>query len=240
MKQLSKNARWGWMLAIMGIGVTAWADTTNTAIIPTPRDAKWMARHEGFLAEAKQIDPDIVFLGDSITDGWRTTGKSIWEERITPLNAANFGIDGDRTQHVLWRIDHGEFDKVKPKVIVLMIGTNNTPKGRNSVPETIEGVSEVVHRLRTKLPRTKILLLGIFPRGQKGEPVRDQLKEINQAISKLDDGKSVKYLDIGNKFLQEDGTLPTDIMPDLLHPNQKGYEIWAGAIEGTLKGMLKE
>jgi lysophospholipase L1-like esterase len=237
MRRITKSAWWGLLMAMV-VTCSAWADTTNTAVIPASRDEKWMARHEGFLAEVQQIDPDVVFLGDSITDGWRSTGKSVWEEHIAPLNAANFGIDGDRTQHVLWRIDHGEFDKVKPKVIVLMIGTNNTPKGRNSVPETIEGVSEVVHRLRTKLPKTKILLLGIFPRGQKGEPIRDQLKEINHAISKLDDGKSVRFLDIADKFLEADGTLSTDIMPDLLHPNKKGYWIWADAIEETLKGML--
>ena len=240
MKELFFSVRFGLMTVFAGTCGSLNAETTNTAIIPAARDDKWMARHEGFLAEAKEIDPQVVFVGDSITDGWRTDGRSVWEERIAPLNAANFGIDGDRTQHVLWRIEHGEFDKVKPKVIVLMIGTNNTPKGRNTAQEVIEGVIEVVQRLRRKLPGTKILLLGIFPRGQKGEPIRDELKEINGAISKLDDGKAVKYLDIGSKFLEKDGTLPTDIMPDLLHPNKKGYEIWADAIEETLKRMLKE
>jgi lysophospholipase L1-like esterase len=217
----------------------ATAETTNTAIIPVQRDEKWIARHEAFLAEAKQRNPEVVFLGDSITDGWRTEGKPVWDERFAPLKAANFGIDGDRTQHVLWRIEHGEFDHIKPKVIVLMIGTNNTPKGRNTAPEAIEGVTAVVQSLRRKLPATRILLLGIFPRSHKGDAVRDQLRQINNAISKLDDDKWVKFLDIGSKFLEPDGKLSEDIMPDPLHPNLKGYRIWADAIQEPLAAMLK-
>ena len=212
---------------------------TNTAIIPEPRDDKWVARHEGFVKEAADSNPDVVFLGDSITDGWRSGGKKVWDENFAPLHALNLGISGDRTQHVLWRIDHGEFDHVKPKVIVLMIGTNNTGKGRNSTAETIEGVTAVVKSLRSKVPGAKILLLGIFPRGEKDTPIRGELKEINAAIAKLDDGKKVVYLDIGQKFLETDGTLSKEIMPDLLHPNKKGYRIWAEAIKPQLTSMLK-
>jgi lysophospholipase L1-like esterase len=224
---------------LAGAAYTAIAQSTNTAIQPAPREANWIARHEGFLVEAQQTDPDVVFLGDSITDGWRTIGKVVWEERFAPLKAANFGIDGDRTQHVLWRIQHGEFDRIRPKAVVLMIGTNNTPKGRNTTPEVIEGVTAVVQSLRAKLPGAKILLLAIFPRGQKDEPIREQLREINTAIAKLDDGKSVKFLDINSRFLEADGTLSKDIMPDLLHPNKKGYQIWADAIRGPLAKLLK-
>jgi lysophospholipase L1-like esterase len=216
-----------------------YAQSTNTAIIPEPRDDKWVARHEGFVKEAESTAADVVFLGDSITDGWRSGGKKVWDENIAPLHAVNLGISGDRTQHVLWRIDHGELDHVKPKVIVLMIGTNNTGKGRNSTPETIEGVTAVVKSLRSKEPGAKILLLGIFPRGEKDTPIRGELKEINAAISKLDDGKKVIYLDIGQKFLEPDGTLSKEIMPDLLHPNKKGYRIWADAIMPQLTSMLK-
>ena len=217
---------------------TAYAQT-NTAIQPEARDARWIARHESFIAEAKQNQPAVVFLGDSITDAWRTDGKAIWDDQFAPLNAANFGIDGDRTQHVLWRMQHGAFDGFKPKVIVLMIGTNNTPKGRNTTPEVIAGVTAVVKGLRAILPETKILLLAIFPRGQKGEPVREQLQTINAAIAKLDDGKWVKFVDINSKLLAPDGTLSEKIMPDLLHPNVNGYQIWADAIRAPLKAMLK-
>jgi lysophospholipase L1-like esterase len=220
-------------------GWFAAAQTTNTAIQPVPREPAWIKRHEGFIAAAKQNPPEVIFLGDSITDAWRTDGKAIWEERFAPLKAANFGIDGDRTQHVLWRVQHGAFDGLKPKVIVLMIGTNNTPRGRNTTPEVIVGVTTVVNELRAKLPATKILLLGIFPRGQKGEAVREQLKEINAALAKLDDGHWVKFLDIGPKFLMPDGALSTEVMPDLLHLSQEGYRIWADAIRSPLAGMMK-
>jgi lysophospholipase L1-like esterase len=217
----------------------------NTAIIPAPRDEKWVARHEGFVQEARQGGIDILFLGDSITDGWRNTGSNVWNKFYAPRHAANFGINGDRTQHVLWRMDHGELDGIKPKVVVLMIGTNNTGKEkdtgkiRNTVPETIAGVQAVVKELRAKLPASKILLLAIFPRSTLDDPQRAQVALINTVIAKLDDGKMVKYLDIGPKFLEADGTLPKSIMPDLLHPNERGYQIWAEAMEPTLDEMLK-
>ena len=218
----------------------------NSAIVPVTRSnpTNWVARHEGFVEIAKKGNVELLFLGDSITDGWRGRGKAVWDQFYAPRQAANFGIGGDRTQHVLWRIEHGELDGIKPKAIVLMIGTNNTGKEsdgkpRNTTPEIIEGVTAIVKTLRTKLPGSKILLLAIFPRGGKDAPQRAQIAEINSAIAKLDDGRQVKYLDIGTKFLEPDGTLPKGIMPDLLHPNEKGYQIWADAIEPTLTGMLK-
>lgn len=217
----------------------------NTAIVPVPRDAGWIRRHEGFVQEAKQGGMDIVFLGDSITDFWRNKGSNVWNQYYAPRHAANFGISGDRTQHVLWRMDHGELDGIKPKVIVLMIGTNNTGKEndhktpRNTVLETIEGVQAVVKELRAKLPDSKILLLAIFPRGTLDDPQRAQVALINTVIAKLDDGEMVRYLDLDPKFLEADGTLSRKIMPDLLHPNERGYQIWAEAMEPTLAGMLK-
>jgi lysophospholipase L1-like esterase len=217
----------------------------NTAIQPVPRDPAWLQRHEGFVAIAKKGGVDVLFLGDSITDFWRNRGKAVWDANFASLKAANFGISADRTQHVLWRMEHGELDGLKPKVVVLMIGTNNTGKERdgvtprNQTPEVIEGVTAVVKGLRAKLPETKILLLAIFPRGQRGDPVREQLKEINAAIARLDDGKFVRFLDINPKFLEPDGALSTEIMPDLLHPSAKGYQIWADAIKEPLAELLK-
>lgn len=216
----------------------------NSAITPAPRDANWVKRHEGFVAEAEKGGVDLLFLGDSITDGWRSKGKTVWDKNYAPRHALNLGIGGDRTQHVLWRMENGELNNLKPKVVVLMIGTNNTGKEkegkpRNTTPEIIEGVTAVVKGLRTKLPDTKILLLAVFPRGEKGTPIRDQLKEINASLAKLDDGKMITYLDIGPKFLETDGTLSKDIMPDLLHPNEKGYQIWADAMNPTLDRLMK-
>jgi lysophospholipase L1-like esterase len=217
----------------------------NTATNPVPLDARWVARHEGFVAQAKQGGIDILFMGDSITDFWRNRGSNVWNQYYAPRHAANFGISGDRTQHVLWRMDNGELDGIKPKVVVLMIGTNNTGKERdnktprNTVPEIIEGVQAVVGDLRARLPESKILLLAIFPRGTLDDPQRAQVALVNTVIAKLDDGKMVQYLDIDSKFLEADGTLPRSIMPDLLHPNAHGYQIWADAMNPTLDEMLK-
>lgn len=218
----------------------------NTATIPAPRDEKWVKRHEGFVEEAraKKDRVDLLFLGDSITDGWRGRGMAVWDKFFAPRNALNLGIGGDRTQHVLWRLQNGEVDGLKPKVTVLLIGINNTPNEkdgvpRNTAPEIIEGVTTVVKEIRTRLPKTKVLLLAVFPYKQKGDPMRDKVAEINQGISKLGKKRRVTFLDINRKFLEPDGTLSTEIMPDLLHPNEKGYQIWAEAMEPTLKKLMK-
>jgi len=204
--------------------------------MPVPRDTNWVKRHEGFVARAKQGNVDILFMGDSITDGWR--GQKLWKEKYEPMKAVDFGIGGDKTEHVLWRMKNGELEGIKPKVIVLMIGTNNS--GRNSAPEIVEGITAIVNDFRKRLPKSKILLLGVFPRAEKADnPIRQKLKDINTQIAKLADGKTVKYLDIGDKFLDAEGTLPRDIMPDFLHPNAKGYQIWADAMDPTLQAMLK-
>lgn len=230
---------------------TAASALANTAIKPEPRDANWVKRHEGFVEIARKGGVDLLFLGDSITDFWRrpephTGGKKIWDATYANQRAANFGISGDRTQHVLWRLQHGELDGISPKAVVLMIGTNNTgferdtTTPRNTPAEAAEGVAAIVRTLRTKLPQTKILLLAVFPRGEKPDhPQRLQVAELNRLIAPLADGKNIRFLDIGQKFLNADGTMPKDIMPDFLHPGEKGYEIWAAAIKQPLAEMLK-
>ncbi|HZI33251.1 MAG TPA: platelet-activating factor acetylhydrolase IB subunit [Candidatus Binatia bacterium] len=234
------------VLAFGGLLAPASGFSQNTATNPVPRAGKWMARHEGFVQQAKRGDINLLFLGDSITDHWRDRGSNVWNEYYAPLHAANFGISADRIQHVLWRIEHGELDGIDPKVIVLMIGTNNTGKERdhktirNTPPEVIEGVTAIVHELRTKLPESKILLLAIFPRDKPDSPFRGQIKEINAGIAPLGDDKMVTYLDIGPKFLEPDGTLiPGAMLPDMLHPTAKGYAIWAKAMKPTLDAMMK-
>jgi len=230
---------------VFTIGADTNAPAINTATNPVPLGAGWIKRHEGFVAQAKQGGIDILFMGDSITDFWRNRGSNVWNQYYAPRRAANFGISGDRTQHVLWRMDNGELDGIKPKVVVLMIGTNNTGKERdnktprNTVPEAIAGVQAVVADIRARLPDSKILLLAIFPRGTLDDPQRAQVALINTVIAKLDDGKMVHYLDIDPNFLESDGTLPRGIMPDLLHPNAHGYQIWADAMNPTLDEMLK-
>src|SRR5947207_538308 len=132
---------------------------------PAPRDANWTKRHEGFVEIAKKGGVDFLLLGDSITDGWRGKGKGVYAEHFEPLKAANFGIGGDRTQHVLWRLQNGELDGIKPKLAVLMIGTNNL--GGNSDEEIVDGIKAIIKELHGKSPSTKLLLLGIFPRAMQ-------------------------------------------------------------------------
>jgi lysophospholipase L1-like esterase len=229
------------IVPLLLLAATAFA---NTAIEPVPRDEKWVARHEGFVAEAQKGGIDLLFVGDSITDGWRTRGKEVWDREFAPLKAANFGIGGDRTEHVLWRLRNGEAEGYKPKLVVLMIGTNNTgferdkTTPRNTPPEIVEGVTTIVKDLRSDFPDAKILLLAIFPRGEKDSLQRGQVAEVNKQIAKLHDGSHVHYLDIGAKFLDAAGNIPADIMPDLLHPYEKGYGIWADAIREPVKRLM--
>jgi len=211
---------------------------------PAPRmdkegkpDAKWIGRHEGFVEIAKKGGVDFLLMGDSITDGWRGGGKKVYAASFDELKPANFGIGGDRTQHVLWRLENGEIDGIKPKVTVLMIGTNNVRA--NTVDEIAAGITAIVKTLQSKLPETKILLLGVFPRSKDPDATRERLAAINKKIARLDDGKTVKFLDFGVKFLEDDGTISREIMPDYLHLTRKGYRIWADAMEPTLWEMLE-
>jgi len=234
------------LAALLAVQSAVAADT-NTALIPVPRDfpTNWMSRHLENVAVAKRGGVDILFLGDSITDGWHwdTGGRRIWEKTFAPRHAANFGIGYDRIQNVLWRVENGELDGIDPKVIVLLIGTNNSGneddgKPRNTTPEIVAGISNLVRRIEFHLPNAKIILFGIFPRGEKNDPIREQVKAVNAGISKLADGK-IKFMDIGDKFLTADGTLPRALFPDLLHPNEKGYQIWADEIVPAVDKMVK-
>jgi lysophospholipase L1-like esterase len=193
--------------------------------------------HESFVERAKKGDVDVLFLGDSITQGWGGA-KEVWEIAFGKLKPANFGIGGDRTEHIMWRITEGkELEGIQPKVVVLMIGTNNM--GSNSAEQIAEGVTAIVKELNHQRPHTKILLLGIFPRSAKAtDAVREKIKDCNQRIAKLDDGKLVHYLDIGGKFLETDGSLSKEVMPDYLHLSKKGYQIWADAIKEELGKLL--
>ncbi|MDB6004550.1 MAG: hypothetical protein JWR15_1537 [Prosthecobacter sp.] len=200
----------------------------------------FIASHEKFVSIAKEGKSQLVFLGDSITAGWAGNGKDVWAKSFGPYTPANFGIGGDRTQHVLWRIQNGELDGgIKPKAIVLMIGTNNS--GSDSAEGIAKGVTAIVKTIREKQPQAKILLLAVFPRGEKASPNpgRDKLKQVNDIISKLDDGKNVFFLDIAGKFLQPDGSLTKEIMPDFLHLSPAGYQIWADAISPKLAELMK-
>jgi len=185
----------------------------------------------------RQQPMDLLFIGDSITEAW-SRAPQVWREHYAPLSAANFGIAGDRTEHVLWRIDHGELDGIHPKVVVLMIGTNNV--ARHSAQQIASGITKIVQQIHTRLPESKLLLLGVFPRGAKATSAdRAKLAEVNKLIAPLADGKQTRYLEIWKEFLADDGSIPEEIMPDALHPSPKGYQIWADTMQPVLDELLK-
>jgi beta-glucosidase len=234
-----------------------WAQSTQPASRPAPRprtaaDAitpttrpnsarQWMQRHEGFLKQiAENPKPDLVFIGDSITDFWPRRGKESWDKLTAKYSVLNLGISGDRTELVLWRLTNGEIDGISPKAVVIMIGTNNIGHHDDEKPEwAAAGVTKVVQTVREKLPQSKILLLGIFPRETKVHPRREKVARVNQLISKLDDGRHVFFLDISGKFLGPDGELSADIMPDKLHPATQGYNIWYDSMHAKLEELMR-
>ncbi|MEO8307539.1 MAG: GDSL-type esterase/lipase family protein [Pseudomonadota bacterium] len=212
----------------------------NSAVLPSLAPG-FVAKHQANLAVAKQGDAELLFMGDSITDFWRNSegnyaGKAVMDKHFGQWKIANYGIAGDTTQGVLYRLEDGEGSGISPRAIMLMIGTNNT--ARNSAAEIAEGVGAVVLSLQRHYPTAQILLLGIFPRGGANDPLRGMLAEINKSISKLDDGKQVHYLDIGAGFLEADGNISREVMSDGLHPTAKGYEIWAQAVEQPLAKLM--
>ena len=223
---------------VLGCAASAVAQD-NDAIKPVPRDANWMKRHDSFNARVKQGNVDLLFIGDSITQGWEGAGKAVWSEKYGKRNAVNLGIGGDRTQHVLWRLDNGNIDGIKPKLAVLMIGTNNS--GQNTSEQIAEGITAIVTKLRDKLPETKVLILAVFPRGADGTNKNRMVNEgANQIVAKLADGKNIEYLDIGSKFLDDKGGLSKEVMPDLLHLNPASYQTWADSIEAHVARMMGE
>jgi lysophospholipase L1-like esterase len=201
------------------------------------REGWWMDRHAKKLEALKPGVTDLIFIGDSITQGWEGDAREVWDRHYAPRKAVNLGYSGDRTQHVLWRLDHDEVRGINPKVAVVMIGTNNITS--NSPDEIATGIRAIVKKLRDKLPRTKVLLLGVFPRSARPDAVRDRIRAINDQIKSLGSEPGVTFLDISKTFLNPDGTISREIMPDSLHLSTKGYRMWADAIEPTLWEMME-
>jgi lysophospholipase L1-like esterase len=212
---------------------------------PRPRDDN---RHKAFLEIAKAGNIDLLFVGDSITDWFSNprgqnpaTGIEVWNASFGSMRPANFGIAGDTTDGVLWRMQNGELEGFKAKLIVLMLGTNNI--NRNPVDEIVDGDRLIVEEFKKRQPQAKVLVLGVFPRnGRQPEQtagLRDTIKDINSKLAKLADNKQVFYMDIGDKFLAADGTLTQEVMPDGLHPSAKGYQIWADAILPQVKNLMR-
>ena len=204
----------------------------------------WMPLHQQKLQEKNRLiaagtPPEVVFIGDSITQGWENEGRAVWQRHFAPQHALALGFGGDRTENVLWRLQQGEVDGLAPKVVVLMIGTNNS--GMRPPESTAAGVKHLLDELRQRLPKTKVLLLAIFPRGEKPD---DYLRGVNDRVNKIiaghADGRTVHYLDINAALLEPDGSLSKDVMPDLLHLSEKGYATWQRAMAPTLQKLLAE
>jgi lysophospholipase L1-like esterase len=221
-----------------------------SAAIPKTGNARFFEMHEQFLARGKSGPIGVLFLGDSITEAWRRP-THIWEHYFGKYQPANFGIGGDQTQHVIWRIENGELDGITPKAVVLMIGTNNS--GQHTGEQIAAAVTKIVGMIRAKIPGTKVLLLAIFPRDARRTndgliteaAITDTAKRVaandraNALLAKLDDGANVRFLNINAIFLGKDGRIPWTIMPDQLHLSNAGYQMWAEAIEKPLAELMK-
>ena len=224
------------------------SDNQNSAIIPAPKLEEdgydWLGRHQEIVNIQKDIDPELVFIGDSITHAWggepltgaRKAGEKVFNSEFGRYRKLNLGFGWDRIQNVLWRLDHGELDGTRPKTVVIHIGTNNTSDTKNARPNTpaeiVDGIRQIILRLRAKVPKTHIILMSVFPREEKpGHARRKQINEINHLLaSEFNAVKGITCIDIGPKLLQPDGTIAHQTMSDFCHPTERGYKIWADAI----------
>jgi beta-glucosidase len=216
---------------------------SHKAVTPVPRPEvkSWMPRHQAVLDRVAQGNVDLLMIGDSITHGWEMSGKPVWDKYYAPRNAVNMGFGGDRTENVLWRLENGEIDNIHPKLAVLLIGTNNS-NGNSHTPEQIaDGIKAIVCMLRTKLPETKVLILAILPRGDASAVAqRAKNAKASELAAQMADGKMIFFLDINKALLNEEGELTRDVMPDLLHPQEKGRKLWAEAMEPTIAKLMGE
>lgn len=224
--------------------VPALAPVDASAAVPKTGDASFFEKHEKFLARAKSGPIGVLFLGDSITEGLAAV-PHVWESNFGKFRPANFGIGGDQTQHLIWRIDHGELDGIHPKVVVLLIGTNNS--GAHTAAQIVAAKTKIVRLMREKLPGAKVLLLAIFPRGR--HPNRDGtvdsgvermavINAVNVELAKFEDGKNVRFLNLNACFLEPGGTISTRLMPDQLHLSAAGYKLWAEAMRPLLTELM--
>lgn len=232
------------LLSLLAPVFAAETATASKSTTPETQPSKWwMPRHEAKLKdlEARRDEINLLMIGDSITHGWENAGRQVWDKYYAKRGAINLGFSADRTGHVLWRLQHGEVAGTHPKLAVVMIGTNNTGHRMDPPAEIADGVKAIIDELRTRLPEMKILLLAIFPRSASADNAKRVNNEKTNAILKtFADNEHVYWLNVNNVFLTDDGTLTREIMPDLLHPKQKGYGMWAEAMEPTIKKLMGE
>jgi len=218
---------------------SALAVAGNTAIVPVPRLDKlpqWTANFEGrlhFAEKANNASPALViFDGDSITDYFRDRAREIWQSYEARYHAIDFGISGDKTENLLYRLDHGQANGMHPRLIFLMIGHNNIM--HNTSAQIFDGVSAIIKKYQEVCPAAVIVLQATFPSKEPGSKYRTSIAALNQLLPKLAQKGRVIYADFGDKFLSPDGTISKEVMPDGTHPTAQGYKIWAAAIQPIL------
>jgi len=207
-------------------------------VVPEPRHEEWWQNlHQSFVTNtADNPDIPIIFFGDSITEGWTTTGLSVFNTYYAPLGTVNYGIGGDLTQHVVWRIQNGEVEGLNPRLIVLKIGTNNLAPHTNQA--IVDGIAANVNSIRQLLPETRILVLGILPR--TGAALFDRIAAINALASGVADGQYVFYLDMFNDFTSDTwGIVPDNLFVGGLHLTAAGYELWAQLMNPLFNQLLQ-
>lgn len=211
----------------------------NPAVTPVPRtDAGILERQTEVLRRAREAAAaPVVFLGDSITQGWEGAGRAVWERELAPLGALNLGVSGDRTEHLLWRLQEAPLARLEPKVVVVLIGTNNLGHGSSDAEQTLAGVRAVLAAVREQVPAAQVLLLEIFPRGERMNALRGDIAQINQAL-RARPGEQVRTLALGDRWVNADGTLAQDVLPDLLHLSELGYRQWSEGLLPALREAL--
>lgn len=194
--------------------------------------------HERLIERAKGVPIDLIFIGDSLTEHWLIEGKDTWNREFAHWHPGNFGISGDTTYGVLWRLKQNAISSLHPKVVVVLIGTNDLSVGRG--PEaTAHAIRKVVQTIKLQLPNTTVVLLGLLPRNWRGDPARKLVREVNETISSLDNGRDIVYLDVGNSFLDQKGELIPELMADAIHLSANGYKVFAEALKPTLRRYLE-
>jgi lysophospholipase L1-like esterase len=201
---------------------------------------EWMERHQRFCDIAAEGGGRVLFIGDSITEGWASEGAAAWENHFAPLSTANFGIGGDRTQQILWRLQNGTLDGIQPEVVVLLIGVNNLWTMVHSADEVAAGILAVVNEIRQRLPDASILWQGILPTGEAADhPLRAIILEINSKLANHVMGEQVRFVDFGALFLAPDGSISSNTMPDFCHLSSTAYLKWAEALAAPLRELLE-
>lgn len=224
--------------------ITEW-NATRRITTPTDRsfeDGGWWGRRQRVNRSlVQQGGWDVVFIGDSITQGWEGAGAEFWNRYYAPRRALNLGYSGDRIEHALWRLDNGETSGPAPKLAIVLIGTNNTGYRLDPPSAIASGISTLIERLQKSWPTTPILLLGLLPRGESpDDPRRTNNANTNRLLAGLADQRQVFFLDIGAGFVEADGRISPSVMPDFLHLSANGYRIWAESMEPTLDRLLGE